>query len=114
MQKQPCTEIWVYLEHSTLDSPLWPRLYYFLTIAGWLILKTTMVHQHASLCEKKLKNTRMKVLFHVTIIDQLHLPYLKLILMGFLKRNNFQEYSCLFTSSDRNVTNIIVNNAPTC
>lgn len=56
----------------------------------------------------------MKVLFHVTIIDQLHLPYLKLILMGFLKRNNFQEYSCLFTSSDRNVTNIIVNNAPTC
>lgn len=56
----------------------------------------------------------MKVLFHVTIIDQLYLPYLKLVLMGFLKRNNFQEYSCLFTSSDRNVTNIIVNNAPTC
>lgn len=55
MQKQPCTEIWVYLEHSTLDSPLWPRLYYFLTIAGWLILKTTMAHQHASLYEKKIK-----------------------------------------------------------
>lgn len=53
MQKQPCTEIWVYLKHSTLASPLWPRLYYFLTIAGWLILKTTMAHQHASLCEKK-------------------------------------------------------------